>query len=766
MKSLFKLPLGTVLLAFSLTEGFYASAAKQEPQKEPEEIEYTTEVPDSVATIDTATLQEVVVEVRKPVVQTNGEKVTYNVEDDPQAAGSSLLEMLRKVPNVTIDGEDNIRLNGQSSFKIYVNGKPDPMLSSNPGLVLKSMPASSVRRIEVIKEAGAKYDAEGIGGILNFITVRSQTLKGYAGTVSLGVSTDGVQPAVNARGRIGNVTANAQLVYANNIFQNSPQESYVRDVYPPTDMYSVLESRTTQDFKFHYGGAGVDLSWEPDTLNLFTVNFSWNDMYAKIKRFDESERVYNDVGELIGGYDQILKNGSLGRGSLMAGVSYQHTFNRSGHNLIGSYLFTYGDNSLDLSRQTTESFGIATNVLNALFSSELKREHTFQLDYTLPFSSDRQLLEAGAKMVLRHNNARGWNSSTTDFENIGEEISSSTNTDVMQYQNIGAVYLSWSGTFGKLGTKAGVRYEHTEMGMDFRAGNTPDFSTRLNDLVPNAALSWNFAPMHSLRLAYQMRISRPTLSQVNPFHLTMSNMVFYGNPDLSSEHVNKLTLTYSNFGRVIGGSVDLEYSRVDNAIADYIFSEGMMIHRTYNNLGHNNTTTLSGFLNWNVTRNIRLTANGRVGYTDLKAPDLQIPSRNIVSCGWSGYVGGSFDYTLPWKLHFSASGGKSFKDRSLFNVNDGWYWYGISLSKSFLEKDALRLTLSANNFAQKNRSFRSHTINTTVQTTSCSSNRAWNVGISLTWNFGQLQSQVKKTGAQIDNNDSSGTSGSKTGSIL
>ena len=78
--------------------------------------------------------------------------------------------MLRKVPLVTVDGEDNIQVNGSSNFKVHVNGKPNTLMSNNPKEVLRSLPANSVKSIEVITEPGAKYDAEGIGGILNIIT--------------------------------------------------------------------------------------------------------------------------------------------------------------------------------------------------------------------------------------------------------------------------------------------------------------------------------------------------------------------------------------------------------------------------------------------------------------------------------------------------------------------------------------------------------------------------------------------------------------------
>lgn len=119
------------------------------------------------------------------------DKLTYSLEDDPEAKTSNALEMFRKVPMVTVDGEDKIQLKGSSNYKIYMNGKPSNLLSGdNASDVLKSMPASSIKNIEVITDPGSKYDAEGVGGIINIITTKN-ALQGYTGTIRANASTLG-----------------------------------------------------------------------------------------------------------------------------------------------------------------------------------------------------------------------------------------------------------------------------------------------------------------------------------------------------------------------------------------------------------------------------------------------------------------------------------------------------------------------------------------------------------------------------------------------
>ena len=97
-------------------------------------------------------LSEISVTAQRPLVKVEIDKITYSAKDDPEATTSNVLDLLRKVPLVTVDGEDNIQLKGSSSFKIYLNGKPSNMISNNPSQVLKSMPANSIKDVEVITD--------------------------------------------------------------------------------------------------------------------------------------------------------------------------------------------------------------------------------------------------------------------------------------------------------------------------------------------------------------------------------------------------------------------------------------------------------------------------------------------------------------------------------------------------------------------------------------------------------------------------------------
>ena len=125
-------------------------------------------VQDDAQAIDGATVQAM-----KTLVKLDVGKHTYKVEEDPDSKAGTVLDMLRKVPMVTVDGQDNITVNGSSNFKVYVDGKPNQMLSTNPSQIFKVMPASAVKNIEVITNPGAKYDAT-VGAVILIKTPRGR----------------------------------------------------------------------------------------------------------------------------------------------------------------------------------------------------------------------------------------------------------------------------------------------------------------------------------------------------------------------------------------------------------------------------------------------------------------------------------------------------------------------------------------------------------------------------------------------------------------
>ncbi len=261
-----------------------------------------------------------------------------------------------------------------------------------------------------------------------------------------------------------------------------------------------------------------------------------------------------------------------------------------------------------------------------------------------------------------------------------------------------------------------------------------------------------FAPANNMRLAYQMRISRPGISQINPAPIELFDlMVQKGNPDLTSEHSNIISLTYTNFGRILGGNISLQHNIVNNSIVNYSYNEGLKIINTFANIGSKNMTTLRGYLNYNITEKMSIGVNGSVRYTDLRADS------GIGNHGWSGDYGANWNWRGPANLRFSVYGGQNTHNITFQGYSSGWYYYGLSISRSFLRNDALSVTVNASDFLQSYSRGKWVSITDTMKEVERYSMRSANVSLSVTWKFGHLKEQVRQTGLDIVNDDSSAT---------
>lgn len=693
---------------------------------------------------DDETLDEVVILAKKKLVESDGATLTYNVEDDPDSETNSVIEMLRKVPMVTVDAEDNIKVNGNSNFKILVNGKEDPMLSGDVSTILKSMPAATIKKFEVITEPGAKYDAEGTGGILNIVTVGKQTLEGFMTNYSLRAGSTNYGFSFYGRTKINKVTASANVNYTNAIdngYENT-SKSVLENLTDDDNRFQISDSKSK--FNFNYLGANVNLSWEPDTLNLFTIQGNigkngfhltslssmWMESLQGVRKWSLDRDSYSDSGNLWLGVNS----------------SFQHTFHKKGHHIIGSYIFGYGDNDnkslMDIGKMENYSEEYPRQLSDGL---GFNRRHSLQIDYANPLT-EKHLIEAGFKgtWMRNHSDTKPWYGSTPDDMTLRE----SDRVKVKQFQDILATYISYSGTYGKWNAKAGLRYEYTRMGLDYYIGDYPDFKTILNDLVPNVAVSYRLGDAQNLRLAYQMRISRPGIGSLNPYRNTMAiNQVSYGNPDLESEKSNNISLTYSNYGGKIGGSFGISYFREDNSISDYQFFEDNILHTTYANIGHSQRTNANLNLQWSIIPMLNLGVYLSGSYADLKADSPELKAANS---DWSGNYNVNIDYTLPFRLRLSGYGGGGSGWVDLQSKGSGYSYYGLSMSRSFLKEDKLTLTLSSTNFLTPYRTSSWTQTSETSKMISTSRNRTWYVGGNITFRFGSLRADVKRTQAELD----------------
>lgn len=692
-------------------------------------------------------LKGVEIVAQKPLVKAEIDKVTYSIEDDPDSKTNSTLEMLRKVPLVTVDGEDNVKVNGSSSFKVHVNGKPNNMMSNNPKEVLKSLPANSVKSIEVITDPGAKYDAEGIGGILNIITTDNAGLQGYTATFNAGIDNRGFDAGAYGTVKVGKftVTGNYSLSDSKSPrgYSDSGREDYTSDEYK----YLNTEGSSKGGNLFQFGS--MEGSYEIDTLNLVTFSMQ---MFGGTSDHNgvSSTQMLNAQHEHAYSYDMVNR-GKSGFGSIGANFDYQHSFKKKGEYLTFSYRYSGSPNDSEAHTdyENIKDYPYDMNFMrNQYYDNDAHTdEHTFQLDYVNPINQMHDI-DFGAKYILRNNKS----DSRVYKEYDGVYQEDNNLTDVFnQTQNILAAYADYKVKWKKLAAKAGVRYEHTFMDVEYDKLAEKNFKADFDDLVPSLMLSYQLGPTQTLRASYNMRISRPGIWYLNPFRDTSNpTSISYGNPDLETEKSHSLGLTFSSFSAKFNINATLNYSFVNNGIERYSFMNNGVMESTYGNIGHTKRTMLSLWMNWNPGSKTRISINASGMYADFMSDEPFLKQRN------SGFYGNGFlnvQQTLPWDLRISLVGGGTTPNITLQGKGMSFAYYGFGLSRSFLEEKRLTVSLHASNLFNKYMKFKNETNTSTFRSWSGSRQQQQSYGLNVSWRFGKLKAQVKKTNRSITNDD-------------
>ena len=440
---------------------------------------------------DTKQLQGVEVVAQKPLVKMETDKMTYDVQADNDAKSNTVLDMLRKVPMVTVDGQDNITVNGQSSFKVYVDGKPNIMFSSNPSQIFKSMPASAVKNIEVITNPGAKYDAEGVGGVLNIVMNHADgqgkiNMNGFNGNISVTASNMGWRSSAFLSGQQGKLTYSANVMF-NQGKSNGTETEMTRTASDGSQMKYYQKGNTHMNFTM----AEFSLGYELDSMSNIGASLGFTGFTMKNDGHPTTTFIGGAYGSTGFSYGNEMTMENVNK-SFNGSIDYQRFFNKERtSSLTLSYLFSTSP-AENNNRRTYDPLptGIPLT-LSDLYSHADTRgtEHTAQADFTTPVGKG-QTLSTGLKYISRRN------MSDSKFYDIigGNEVYNATNSvNYTNTQNVLAEYAEYSATMGKLGAKAGLRYEYTWEKVENEQNPSANFKKNYGNLVPSASLTYNIS---------------------------------------------------------------------------------------------------------------------------------------------------------------------------------------------------------------------------------------------------------------------------------
>lgn len=709
-------------------------------------------------------LETVEVVAYKPLVKADVDKIAYSVEDDPEANTNTVIEMLKKVPMVTVDGQDNIRVNGNSSFKIYVNGKPNNMMTKNPKEVLKSMPASSIKKIEVITNPGPKYDAEGVGGILNIVT-EGKGPEGYNATFSGRANNSSYGGGLYATVKQGKLTMSVNY----NASSNHSPKGYTYSDRSQIGTDGTVTSSTVADgyTKGHsqWQGGDVEASYEIDTLRLITGSFSLSKFTSKRDALNTAFSTVPATGQRLYGY-RSPSHSKENWDDYSASLDYQRSFSVKDRLLTLSYRLESSPSTSDsrylyTDREAADDWQTFIDRMRdqRMDGDENTMEHTFQIDYTTPFAK-HHTWEAGVKYILRRNK------SDNDRYNLGtgdkdETYDSDNSSHYRHHNDILAAYTGYGLTLDKWSARLGLRYEHTLQKVEYLLGRGTNFHKNFDDLVPSARLGYKFSDATNLSLGYKMRINRPGIWYLNPYlDDRIPDAISQGNPNLDTEKSHAVDLQFSSYNSKLTYTLTGTYRFVNNSIesVDRLVNDrdiaGLpnptgkdVIYSSYANIGHIQYAGLMAYANWTPITNTRITLNGSVGYSHMS------DGQSLRNHGWCTNIDASLQQTFAKTWIFNASYYVQTPQPTLQGKDARYQWYNFSLSKSFMDK---RLTLTAyiiNPFGKRYFCYRSETVADNFRTTASSSWCQLYYGVSVSFRIGKLKASVKHTERTVENDD-------------
>jgi ferric enterobactin receptor len=693
-------------------------------------------------------LKEVIVLADKPIIKQEIDLISYDLQADPESKTSNVMEIMRKVPLISVDGDDNILLKGDANYKILINGKPSSMMERNAKEILKSMPASSIQNIEVITNPPAKYDAEGIAGIINIITNKKLD-NGYNGSINMsqrfpagGPGTGG--SATFKQGKLGISAFGGANISRTPLISNTISRTSSGIIN--TNLSQIISRKTDS----RNGYFGSELSFEIDSLNLISGQLNINGNSNENRNYQQS---------LLKGQTAVLQSYNLdgnneGNGHGMdAALNYQLGFKKNKQQLLTfSYRIYAYRNEQNNELISSNPFNYNIPDYNQ-FNNGGTMEQTMQIDYIQPVK--KMTIEAGIKGIRRKNDS--------DFrfkyfdENSGQYETDAARTNIFDNtQQVLGAYNTYQYNFKNWGLKGGFRLERTVIDADFISGQKQVRQEYLN-LIPSFSLNRKFNDMSNLNLGFSQRIQRPGIYQLNPF-VDRSNPNFEstGNPDLHPTTGSNLSLSYSKSKK---GSFNflLGYQAIKGMIMPvYVFDPiSFITYNSYDNTGRARLFQANLNLNYPFTKKLNFSFNGGVSHGRVQGIVNSILVKNE-GFMYNFSLSGSYRFEKGWRLNASVNA--SGPNISLQGTSNSYIGSSFSINKDLI-KDKLSFSAAANNPFRKYRTNIRESFGPDFLQTSNFQTFYRSFNTSLNYRFGKLKSTIKKNTRGIKNDDVSNNSG-------
>ncbi|MCL2726958.1 MAG: outer membrane beta-barrel protein [Bacteroidales bacterium] len=678
-------------------------------------------------------LSAVTVTAVRPLIKNEVDKLTYNLEADPQTATSTVLDILRKVPMLSVDGDDNVRLNGETNYKVLVNGKSTGMIVKNFKDVVKSMPASSIKSIEVITNPPVKYDAEGVGGVINIITHSKPS--GYNGSVNLGANTLG---GYNGGGyfaaQLGKFAVSTNFFAGKFVQKGSSLSSETESFVSEEFKYSSSNGKSNGHNSFY--NFGIEASYEIDTLNLVTLS-GWGYLGNSFSLGSSLFEAKNSLNQVTRKYVRNSDNkNTYGSGS--GSLSYQKTFKKPDQNLTFSYSLDASPRNQKTETEIDPEINYAAYLQHS-FNDAMGYEHTVQADYYDPLSKEHQI-ETGLKYILRQNSS---NTEIKRYDELTNEwiLDRSRVNDLDYNQHIANIYGGYVYKKKIMTAKAGFRGEYAfNDGVSKSAHGDQIFDNSQFNIVPYLNFSFMLNKGHMLTVGYTQRLNRPGIWYLNPYVDDADPMdISYGNPGLNTVVRNAFNGGYRKSSQkwTFGANLGAFFASNDIERISRMYDDGVR-HSTYENIGRNQSYRLNANLSYRQGQKLNIYLNMGSSYTHVSYSEADLSNSGF---GFNGSLGCNL---MLWKgsnIYANAylfGGGVSLQYK-----NPYMYMTNFGISQRFF-KEKFSVSLSVTEPFRKNRVYELDYSDVTYTSLSRYTYQVRTANIGAFWRFGKFNTVVKK----------------------
>ncbi|MCW3117621.1 MAG: TonB-dependent receptor, partial [Chitinophagaceae bacterium] len=695
-------------------------------------------------------LKGVVVTSQQKLIDNRIDKMVFNAEKDLTSQGGVATDLLKKIPMVSVDVDGNVELSGNSSIRFLINGKPSTAFGSNIADVLQSIPASQIKSIEVITNPGAKYDAQGVGGIINII-LKQNTARGINGNISLTAGTRMENGSFNFNAREGNFGINAFLSGNTRLAAETPNVSDRFSYDSSFKTNGLLHQDGESSIKRHGYQSGIGFDWTYKKNNSITGSLNYNDFGNAGSGFMNQVQTSTDAAGTILSEIASLNNtnSSFHFHNIDAALTYKRKFAQEDHELELNYNGSFGN---DLIRAGNQQFLLPEDSLVYGISSRnpaTSHYNEIRLDYTVPLKK-KIILGAGGKISFMDIG------SLSDVDHFQPDtkswgFDSSLSNSLKYHQKVYALYTEISLPVKNIfDVKAGLRYERTEINSYYSNAQQQAQTPGYNTLVPSIYLLRKLSDKQTLKLSYSKRIERPEYWVLNPFINTSDpKNISAGNPYLKPEIGNRIELSYNLDLPSVGSFMVAAFLRnnYDDIQPYVVFYPSLKVGdsvytnvsvSTRENIGTERNTGLNLFADLHVTHKLSIRSNLAFFYRHtINTID---PGNTINSFNYRLNVNSTYQFSNILAAEFFAN------FNSARNEVQGKYpsytSYSFAVRKQFWNKKGSLALTATNPFGEY---INQKTILTGNNFDLYSLRRvpSRSIGINFTWKFGKLE--FKKT---------------------